>query len=114
LRKADTLELENFPFAMPGRTICLLLKNGNCFIFEASTEDDAFRFVRGIRWVVARLAFNLVIGNLDVSCELLDVGLADNENLNSPRSAVMEFDWSIAMDDVTHYLVEKALPSTII
>jgi hypothetical protein len=112
LRKADTLELENFPFAMPGRTLCLHLMNGGCFIFEAATEEDAFRFVRGIRWVVARLAFNLVIGNLDVSCELLDVGLV--ENATSPRSVLMEFDWSRAMDDVTDDLVEKALSSTMI
>ncbi|MGK3750626.1 MAG: hypothetical protein ACI8RD_002926 [Bacillariaceae sp.] len=113
LERADVLlvQLENFPCAMPGRSVCLHLKNSTSFIFEAGTEEDALRFVRGVRWVVARLAYNLVIGNLDVSCELLELGLMD---ARSPRSTLMEFDWSRAMDDVTEHLVEKTLSSTMI
>lgn len=112
LKKADTLELENFPYAMPGRTVCLKITNGGSFILEARSEDDAFRFVRGICWVVSRLAFNLVIGNVDVSCELLDLGLM--EGPATSHSSLMEFDWSRAMDDVADQLVEKALAATMI
>ncbi|KAL3917435.1 MAG: hypothetical protein SGILL_004715 [Bacillariaceae sp.] len=112
LKKADTLELANFPYAMPGRTVCMKFSTGIWFIFEARSEDDAFRFVRGIRWVISRLAFNLVIGNVDVSCELLDLGLVEENS--SPMSTVQEFDWSRAMDDVTDQLVEKSLATTMI
>ena len=112
LKKADTLELANFPYAMPGRTVCMKISNGTWFIFEAKSEEDAYRFVRGIRWVVSRLAFNLVIGNIDVSCELLDLGLI--EESPTPGSSVMEFDWSRAMDDVADQMVEKTLVTTMI
>jgi hypothetical protein len=113
LERVDILlvQLENFPYAIPERSVCLHLKNSTSFIFEAGTEEDALRFVRGVRWVVARLAYNLVIGNLDVSCELLELGLMD---ARSPRSTLMDFDWSRAMDDVTEHLVEKTLSSTMI
>jgi hypothetical protein len=108
LKKADTLELANFPYAMPGRTVCMKISTGRWFIFEARSEEDAYRFVRGVRWLVSRLAFNLVIGNVDVSCELLDLGLVQES------SSVMEFDWSRAMDDVADQLVEKTLLTTMI
>jgi hypothetical protein len=113
LTKADPLELENFPYAMPGRTVNLKIANGGSFILEARSEDDAFRFVRGIRWVVSRLAFNLVIGNVDVSCELLDLGLMESPGVSRP-SSLMEFDWTRAMDDVADHLVEKTLAATMI
>ena len=112
LKKADTLELANFPYAMPGRTVCMKISNGTLFIFEATSEEDAYRFVRGIRWVVSRLAFNLVIGNVDVSCELLDLGLM--EESPTPGTSVMEFDWSRAMDDVADQMLEKTLVTTMI
>ncbi|KAG7351989.1 hypothetical protein IV203_008037 [Nitzschia inconspicua] len=113
LTKADTLELENFPYAMPGRTVCLKIVNGGSFILEARSEEDAFRFVRGIRWVVSRLAFNLVIGNVDVSCELLDLGLVDSPAVARP-SCMVELDWSRAMDDVADHLVQKTLAAAMI
>jgi len=105
LERADIVQLETFPYAMPKRSVCLHLKNTTSFIFEAGTEEDAIRFVRGVRSVVVRLAYNLVVGNLDKSCELLEL---------SPKSTLMEFDWSRAMDDVTEHLVEKTLQSTMI
>jgi hypothetical protein len=113
LERADALHLGNFPYAMPGRSVCLKTTTGASFIFEAATEEDAWNFLRGMRWVVARLAYNLVIGNLEVSCELLDLGLVDSHADWSPRSA-MEFEWSRAMDDVTDQLVEKTLAITMV
>lgn len=112
LERADPLQLENFPYAMPGRSVFLKLTTGTSFIFEAAAEEDAWNFVRGVQWVVSRLAFNLVIGNLDVSCELLDFDLEEDPANRSPRSA-MEFDWSRAMDDVADRLVDKTLSSSM-
>jgi hypothetical protein len=118
VERADPLQLENFPFAIPGRTFCLNLKDGRNerLIFEGTSEDDAARMVRGLRLVAARMARNLVMGNLEISCEMLD--LADGDGRfgrrkgnemgstgRSPRSA-MEFDWSRAMDDATEKLLE--------
>lgn len=116
LERADPLQLENFPFAIPGRTICLNVKTAggsDRLIFEATSEDDASRMVRGMKLVVARLARNLVMGNLEVSCELLDLVDGDGRfGIGSPnrsRRSAMEFDWSRAMDDVAEQLIETTL-----
>ncbi|CAJ1956453.1 unnamed protein product [Cylindrotheca closterium] len=85
-------------YAMPSRSIVLRLAKGNEFIFEAPTEQEAFRFVHGMKWVIARLAFNLVIGNMDVVCELVDVDKKKGEATIAR-----------AMDDVTLQMVDKSI-----
>jgi len=111
LNHASIAHLHNFPYAIPGRSVLLHLKNSTSFIFEAGTEEDAVRLVRGLRSAIARLSYNLVIGNLDVSCELLDLG-PGMEPKRKQRSGYLEFDWSRAMDDVTEQLIENAVSST--
>jgi hypothetical protein len=122
VQRADPLQLENFPFAIPGRTICVNLKTDGAndrLIFEGTSQDDAGRLLRGLRLVVARMARNLVMGNMEVGCELLDLvdenrrlgkhkGSDTGSAVRSPRSA-MEFDWSRAMDDATEKLLDSAL-----
>jgi hypothetical protein len=85
-------------YAMPSRSIVLRLAKGNEFVFEAPTEQEAFRFVHGMKWVIARLAFNLVIGNMDVVCELVDVDKKKGEATIAR-----------AMDDVTLQMVDKSI-----
>jgi hypothetical protein len=109
LDKAGAMHLKDYPYAIPGRSIFLKLTRGRDFVFEAGTEEQARRFIHGMRWVVARLAFNLVIGNLDVSCELLDVGLMNGKKKVRPDTALEESRWTKAMDDVTNQLVDKSL-----
>jgi hypothetical protein len=109
LDKAGAMHLQNYPFAIPGRSIFLKLTRERDFVFEAVNEEQALRFIHGMRWVVARLAFNLVIGNLDVSCELLDVGLMDGKKKVRPDTALEESRWTKAMDDVTNQLVDKSV-----
>ena len=101
---AHPTHLQDYPFAIPGRTVFLRLTRGRDFVFEAKSEEDAKRFVHGLRWSIARLSFNLVIGNLDVSCELLDVGLK-----GAPTSLIEQAEWTRAMDDVTDQLVQKSV-----
>ena len=111
LEYANMLHLKDFPYAIPGRSVLLHLKDNTSFIFEAGTEEDVIRFVRGIKWVISRLAYNLAVGNLDGASELLDLGLVDPKRRNTRRSARSEFDWSRAMDDVTELLIDSALES---
>ena len=62
----------------------LRTEGGDHYIFEAMEDEGvAYRFVHGMRWIVARLAFNLIIGNLNVSCELLNV---DGDDGVSPEA----------------------------
>lgn len=111
LDKASVRQLEDYPLAMPGRSIFIQLNQGDKFLFEALNDEDAMRLNHGMRWVIARLAFNLIIGNLSVSCELLDVdrsGDPDSEEGRFPRTLKEEAHWTKAMNDVTSHLVDKA------
>ena len=110
LEKASAIHLKDYPFAIPGRSMFLTLTRGGDFVFEASTEQHAHRFIHGMRWIVARLTFNLIIGNLDVSCELLDlVQEIDGTVKQHPDSSEEEASWTKAMDEVTNQLVDKTV-----
>jgi hypothetical protein len=112
LDRATPSNLNDYPFAIPSRSIFLKLTRGRDFVFEASSEGEARRLIHGFRWIVARLAFNLVIGNLEVSCELLEVGLLTEDGQSrqrSPQTPLEEARWTKAMDDVTSQLVDKSI-----
>jgi hypothetical protein len=114
LDKATALELENYPLAMPGRSMIFRMHKGNDFVFEARNEEEALRFVHGMRWLIARLAFNLIIGNISVSCELLEVersSNADDRYGMFPSSVKEETKWTSAMNYTTNHLVSKAVTS---
>lgn len=101
LAKATPLQLSSFPFAIPSNSLILKLHNSfDELVLEASSAEDARRFIHGLRWVVARLTFNLIIGNPEVSCELLELS-------HSSTSSSHEMDK--AMNDVTNQLVDKAV-----
>ena len=112
LDKATLLQLSAYPLAMPGRSLFLRLNGGDVYVFEALSDDDALRFIHGMRWVIARLTFNLIIGNLSVSCELLDVERSDDAEGGDagkfPKTLKEEANWTKAMNDVTSHLVDKA------
>jgi hypothetical protein len=105
LDKATPLELQHYPLAVPGRSLILRANRSASYVFEAQSELSALRVVQGMRWVVARLAFNLIIGNLSVSSELLQPGIdascADSYDAESAQL--------LAMNDVTNHLVNKSL-----
>jgi hypothetical protein len=113
LDKVSPLQLEAYPFAMPGNSFVVCLSSGADFVFEASSDAEARRIIHGLRWVVARLAFNLIIGNQDVSCELLSVDtggkVVPSGERDSPQSPMEEIALSRAMDDVTNLLVDKSV-----
>lgn len=102
--------LESYQFAIPDNTFFVVLNNGKHVVFEASSEVEAKRFVHGLCWVVARLSFNLVVGNPLVSCELLSV--EGNRSSDSPQTPMEEALMSKAMNDVTNHLVDKTLMQT--
>ena len=105
LSKASPMQLRDFPFAIPGNSLILKLHNSiNELVLEASSPSASRSFIHGLRWVVARLTFNLIIGNKDVCCELLEVQNSSHRDLNA--------DMNKAMNDVTKQLVDKAAFST--
>ena len=112
LDHASMVHLKDFPYAIPGRSVLMHLNNSTTLIFEAGTEADMMRFVCGMRWVLARLTHNLVTGNLEGSCELLDLGFKGDPKRNrSRRGTLLESDRSKAMDDLTEAMLDNALVS---
>jgi hypothetical protein len=114
LEKATALELENYPLAMPGRSLFLRMNKGADYVFEARDEEEAVRFVHGMRWLIARLSFNLIIGNVSVSCELLEVERTNNTDDRYgmfPSTVKEETQWTMAMNLATNHLVGKASTS---
>ena len=97
-----------YKFAIPENTFFVILNNGKHVVFEASSDSEARRFIHGLRWVVARLSFNLVVGNPLVSCELLSVGSNGKSatKRESPKTPMEEALWSKAMNDVTNHMVD--------
>jgi hypothetical protein len=112
LDKASARQLAEYPLAMPGRSLFIRTNQGVEYVFEAKTEEQAVRFIHGMRWVIARLTFNLIIGNANVSCELLDVEGSNEEDDDDaeklPQTPIEEAQWTIAMNEVTSHLVDKA------
>lgn len=109
LERASHVHLKDYPFAIPGRSIFLKFTHGQDFVFEAKSEQEALRFVHGMRWVIARFSFNLVIGNMNVACELLNIDLKADAGTKSPPSLLEEAKRARAMDDVTSQLVDKSV-----
>lgn len=99
LEKAKALHLEDFPFAIPGNSLILRRHNAvDSLVLEANTPDITKRVIHGLRWIVARLTFNLIIGNRFVTGELLEF-----------QDEVETGEELKAMNDVTNQLVEKSV-----
>lgn len=101
LESATPLQLQDYPFAMPGNSLILRLhsKVGTDLVLESPNSAETRRFIHGLRWVVARMAFNMIIGNPTVTCELLDVSPTIDES-------------SRAMNAVTNQMIDKVLFQT--
>ena len=70
VEKADAVQLQAYPSAVPGNSFFVTLHNGGIILFEAKDESQQQSFIHGLRWVVARLAFNLIVGNSQICTEL--------------------------------------------
>ena len=86
------------------------MNDGVEYVFETTSESATLRFIHGMKWVIARLSFNLIIGNLSVSCELLDVdrsgGSSADDDGKFPKTLKEEAQWTKAMNDATNELIE--------
>ncbi len=93
-----SVNIHSYPHANPENSILLTLNNGNVQLFEANNEIEARRFIHGLRWIEARLTFNIIVGNISVCSEMLSV---------SKQQGICELTSEI-MVDVTNQLVEKS------
>ena len=96
IEKASVMRLKAYPLALPGNCFWIRSVDGD-YVFESPDEEGAARFVHGMRWLIARLSFNLIIGNPTVGCELL-------EKIHSPPG---DQEKERAMNDLSNHLAEK-------
>ena len=100
VEEAEVTHLQAYPFAMPSHSFFVTLNNGGVILFEAIDEAQQQMFIYGLRWVVARLAFNLIIGNSNICTELGLIGMdATHEDIDS------------TMDDVSNVLIDFSVQS---
>mmetsp|Transcript_38771 Transcript_38771/g.79227 ORF Transcript_38771/g.79227 Transcript_38771/m.79227 type:complete len:724 (-) Transcript_38771:205-2376(-) len=102
VEKAGLMNLSSYPFAIPGNSFFVTLNNGGVILFEAKDEIEQKKFIQGLRWIVARLAFNLIVGNSRICTELLNYGGGEDNTVDAE-------DETRTMDDVTNHLVDKSI-----
>jgi len=88
----------------PENCVTIILNDKTILLFEASDAAEAKKVVHGFRWIVARLSFNLIIGNRDVCAELLPVPRRKKTTREQNNMMLT----SEIMNDVTNQLVEKS------
>jgi len=99
-RATESLEMKAFPHADPDTSILITLNDSSCFLFEAPDGDTARRVMHGLRWVEARMAFNIIVGNMHICSEMLST----NEHFGGDLTAEL-------FQTVTNQLVEKTASS---
>ena len=106
LDHATPTQLKEYPFAVPSRTVNVSMNRGQEFVFEAPSKDAALRFVYGMKLLVARLSFSLVIGNMDGIVELLDLNPPGNmvKRRTRPQTSLHV----AAIDDLSQELIHRA------
>ena len=88
----------------------------NMIVLEATSDEAATMLVLGMKWMIARLAFNLIVGNTSISCELYrpdqpaeDRGAsagADEDSMGPCRPPIVRK--TTVMNDITFHMLGKA------
>mmetsp|Transcript_20459 Transcript_20459/g.23169 ORF Transcript_20459/g.23169 Transcript_20459/m.23169 type:complete len:671 (+) Transcript_20459:83-2095(+) len=102
-KAADSMNLQCFPYAVPENSVLITLNDGHIHLFEAEDEAEAKQVVHGLRWIEARLTFNLLVGNRKVCAEMLPMPNNQGEN---ECSQILSSDIMLA---VTDQLIDKSL-----
>lgn len=100
-KAADSMNLFPFPHANPENSILITLHDGNIYLFEAKDDVEAKLFIHGLRWISARLVFNLLTGNRTVCSEMLPMSMHNASSCQVLSTEVMR--------SVTDHLVDKSL-----
>ena len=100
-KAVDSMNLHSYPHAVPEHSILITLHDGNIFFFEAKDEAGAKLVIHGLRWISARLVFNLLAGNRNVCAEMLPMSMNNNASCQELSTEVMR--------SVTDHLVDKSL-----
>mmetsp|Transcript_15620 Transcript_15620/g.22881 ORF Transcript_15620/g.22881 Transcript_15620/m.22881 type:complete len:180 (-) Transcript_15620:528-1067(-) len=94
------MNFSTFRSANARHSILITLSDGNVFLFEASDEYEAKKVIHGIRWVEARLTFNIIIGNTNVCSEMLSLGTQKAGDMTLTSGDML---------DMTNQLVENSM-----
>jgi hypothetical protein len=96
---SDSIDIDIFPDAEAEHSVLITMNNGTVHLFEAESQYEARNVVHGLRWVVARLTFNIIVGNVNVVAEMLSLGDGDGPNEISEE----------VLHDVSSQLVKKSI-----
>lgn len=95
---SESINIESFPDAEAQNSILITMNDGTVHLLEAESDADARTIVHGLRWIIARLTFNIIVGNVSVVADMLSIDDGDG-----PHELSVEI-----MHNVTAQLVKKA------
>jgi hypothetical protein len=93
-----SMNLYSFPQAAMEKSILITSHDSSMYFFEAETAEKADLVVHGLRWISARLVFNLLAGNSNICSEILPMVPGGDRVFSSD-----------VMRDVTDHLVDKSM-----
>jgi len=97
-KAAESINLNAFRHAVPEKSILITLNDDSVCLFEANDVSEAKKIIHGLRWIEARLTFNIIVGNVHVCSEMLS--MSDQRGISELTSELMM--------EVTDQLVEKS------
>jgi hypothetical protein len=99
-KASESLNLNAFPHATADSSILITMNEGKVCLFEAKNTEQARKIIHGLRWIEARLAFNIIIGNFNVCSEMLSI--------NGHNVGVSDYTTDMFLN-ITNQLVEKTI-----
>lgn len=95
---SESINIDSFPDAEAENSILITMNDGTVHLLEAESTVDARNVVHGLRWIIARLTFNIIVGNVSVVADMLSIDDGDGPNELSVE----------VMHSVTAQLVKKS------
>ena len=99
-RATESLEMKAFPHADPDLSILITLNDSSCYLFEAPDLDTTRKVMHGLKWMEARMVYNIIVGNMHNCSEMLTT----NKHFDGDLTAEL-------FQTVTNQLVEKTANS---
>lgn len=94
----DSIKSSAFPDEVAEHSILITLDDDSIYLFETEDRHEARKIIHGLRWIMARLTFNIIVGNVHVCSEMLSMD--DQIGISDLTSDIFS--------DVTNQLVEKS------
>ena len=103
VRKPTMFELENYTQAIPAHSFLVVTTDGTSLVFEAVDEAQMNRVSSALKWIIARLAKNIIMGENDWMIQMMVAAAGGVQNFDMDLESVVPD----VKADCTDHLVKK-------